>query len=305
MKRNPLLRTAACFALAVVVSTSMLGGTFAKHTAAAVATNKDFVAKFSFIVGSTKTHTETAGPYDNERHPVRVGLLPGEEQIAIGTVAQFEVPLFDNEYWGFGATAGDITVQGRGSGLARDIVVAPGTGWAFGPGKNNPNYYGDPSNVFMTFKNDSDVTVRFQLSVVNGSATADARETPVNFFTPEHGWPLASTTQPIVLTWEDDAKANPKNSPVDLWSGGQGTRQSGWMTLEPEDEYTLGVAWIWDFDTERLGQPAGTLDDERDSLLGMARADYLRAEAKSGATSQQKAAAQLKLVFNLAVLQVN
>lgn len=356
MKRNPFLCIAGCLLVAVVASTSLLGGTLAKYTVAATSSVNDVVVKFSFVVESEKPATAKAGPFTSARGNK-------EEQIAIGTVASFEVPMFDWEYRGYDSTAGNITVRG----MNKDIVIAPGSGGHAGEMVNNPNAIwiaGHSNAVRMAFKNESGVAVKFRLTVNKAASSFGGLPlddtVPIAIFDPHEEHFIGNTFDmnalwvPLsdgpVLTWNDADRLNTPGAVLEYsgldafftqlgetggWvgMGGRDDADAYWMTLKPEQEYVTGFSWLWYVDgpenymthfhedyinITHIEVPPGSGNyvavnnrnniNERDTALGKAAADYLKAVADgvTGAPLQAALdACTVKLVFKLEVLQVN
>ena len=286
MKRNIFLRLALCLLAAAVIGTSVFTVSLAKYVAAAAGEATARVAKFSFVTNPTP------------------GSAPetGKKQIAVdaGKVEVFNVPLFDTAYykphaWVDGPYPGDTTKTVISS--LSDAVVAPGVGLGFGPNATTANdlvdlgegagYYGYRT---VTFKNDSEVAVRYKFTVEDSPSLQSlpicvlARQTEI--------WSLLAGA---TLTGD--------------------TGVPGWRMLEPGGEDNLHFGFIWFFDgvnypSATLSWLAGmgvTFDDERDSLLGLAAANYLRA-VKAGNTTAAAtylAATQMNVAFKLEVEQVD
>lgn len=328
MKRNIFLRTAACLLMTTVVSIGLLGGTGAKYAASATATASARVAKFSFVVGSEKYHAAalqgaddtlmSSGPFDNDRlldaygNVLSVGNGKTWNEVAVnGGPLYFELPLFDFEYYNPGASL--VTVRGSKTGTTtggkdiRDIVAAPGIGYVYGNFKNNTNRaaskaeetaggFEGAESIFLSFTNNSEVTVRFKMKAVGSYA-------PVRILAPleqDDVW----STHDATLTWNDNAWnidncTYPGSGPAieaDLlalaatggnrwdtygvpWSGGDVFWGSGqkrflandpWMTLAPGEDYTFGISWLWGIDSGSLGQ-----SDDADTYFGWLAQLYL------------------------------
>ena len=335
LKRNVFLRAAAYLLAAVIASMSLLPGALAKYIAAVVPAGASArVAKFSFQVGSVKSQTPAAGPFDDARDTDRYGnplvVEDGEtwNEIAVtaGASLEFEAPVFAFAYLGYNnavmgpagtITAGQTTVLGRDSA----IVAAPGTGYLFGTELNKPNYAPDQLGYsginYFDFRNDSEVAVRFRLSIDNESQSADARDIPFVVLDPRRSWSSLKGNGPIVLTFAYDVAANPIYSTVDaFWDWEQNVAScpaNEWISLKPGQGCTFGFVWIWPFayesnnhsgmwtvhDTAALS--AGNFDNERDSRLGMKAAQYL----KGGAGAPALEDVTIKLALKLEVEQVN
>ena len=302
MKRNHLITAVVVLWVFAALTAMSLPGTLARYSARVSGDSGVQIAKFAFEVGSTKTQTKTTGPFNDIR--------PYWEQVAVNTVATFELPLFDSEYWNPAGNA--VTVLGRKTGVAgdgkdiRDIVVAPGTGSVAGNFKNNENRgaavaqhtpgggWDTAESIFITVKNSSDVTVRFKMNAVGSYA-------PLKILAPlagETDW----STQDATLTWNDKAwdmslyggtippiadelllleegnrweesGKTPWSSSDVFWGSGQRRfiPDDPWVVLEPDEEFTFGITWLWDFGIF-WGSPAS---DEVDTYFGNLASWYL------------------------------
>jgi len=312
MKKNHLLRAVVVLWAFAVLTAITLPDALAKYAASATGSSTASVARFSFEAGSVKPATATAAPFNNAR---------GNQwqQIALNTAANFEVPLFDYEYFTpaplfGGPMSREKTILGKN----QDIVVAPGIGYLYGDSANNPNrglqadkYHG--WSFFLQFRNNSDVTVRFKVQV--DAANSVTHGIPLEVHTYLGGWVNISNGSSPVLTWDDSERWNHTAhyrrpvSHVDLLWGHYkdepGTATSlipyrytaldeGWMYLEPDEEYEFGFEWCWQIHDN---QTRNVLD----TALGELAAKYL----KGGPGAPSLDDVSLKLVFALEVEQVD
>lgn len=282
MKRNIWLRLAACLLLAAVVSTGVSSGTWAKYAASATVTASARVAKFSFLAGSSKgqQEDETTGPSSGVyKGPEYFGPHDTDpanhwQEIVVNasTVNNFEVPAFSSEYWNptnwyRTPLPREVTVRGEEiSPGTRRIVTAPGTGSIFGSGTpGNPNigdgedgdYDGDFS---IEFKNSSEVTVRFRLSV--NYDDSDLKDIPFIISAPartseQPGHPDAWAR----VDWKDSHGMYPVLTNADIPSGTSPRAMMNhgpypdttWIVLAPGEDYTVTFSLIWWFDVKLDG----------------------------------------------------
>ena len=101
MKKNKMMRLASILLVCVLLTTSVISGTFAKYTSSATATDTATVAKWSFTVGGTD----------------------------IATAETFTVDLFStaNELTGTNGVGADADTDVKADGK----LIAPGTGGSF------------------------------------------------------------------------------------------------------------------------------------------------------------------------------
>ena len=333
MKRNIFLRLAVCLLLAAVMGTSVFTVSLAKYVAAAGGVaDPPRVAKFSFVTGSRKY---LGSGWEEQNTAIDAGAFGGydpskqfrEIAVSSGAVTSFEMPLFDFEYlspvkssgsgliwnWFNGPLPPETTVTSKNG----QLVAAPGTGLNMGQGKNNPNapHNNNAEGAYHTFqfRNDSEVAVRYKLSIV--STAADLQNVPIYVYAPAKpgaGWELAVGA---VMTGS--------------------SALAEWNMLPPGGSDELKMGWFWAFDKNGYGwdpsiphNPAlelfnyssyygsnvrdwlATLSvntDADDTLLGYYAAEYLRALAADNDTDAEAALAecQFNLVFKLEVEQID
>lgn len=99
MKKNKMMRLAACLLVMVLLTTSMIAGTFAKYTSEAYGTNTARVAKWSFEVNDADIATTDKFTFDlfktiNDTDGTTEGDVKKADQIiAPGTSGFFELVL--------------------------------------------------------------------------------------------------------------------------------------------------------------------------------------------------------------------
>jgi len=297
MKPNYFLRTAVYLLVAVVASMSLLGSAGAKYVASATIEASARVAKFAFVTNSTPFGAQGDGGANKQ-----FVVAPGESASNV-----FTFPLFDTVYY---APVGgpldnyfyspDPTMETVESSNG-DLVAAPGTGINFGPGKNNTADFTGHNGYFkLQFRNDSEVAVRYRLSV---NSSAPLKGVPLYLFGPARltAWAPASTG--LVLS---------------------GNASTEWNTLGPMNgSYDIiNLAWFWMFNQYGTGYavpdegqtdppPNGTAlistinslgwvanSDADDSYLGWLGAEHLRGNIGRDAAS-------MKLELKLEVEQID
>jgi len=279
MKDNIFLRAAAYLLAMVIASLSLLAGTTAKYVASATNAASAKVAKFSFVTNSMPFASQ--GTVDKQ-----LVVQPGQS-----ASNEFTIPLFDTAYYTPADFAGVFTGPGTPietvTSSNGDAVVAPGTGILIGPGKNNPNLIADhffPGIYSLQFRNDSEVTVRFKISVDTDESVLHGA--PIGVYSDSNGGWGAASNGYILADWQILA---PKNTTYcDL------AYSFAWPfdSVDDADYYGPdGVAWRDGF--------GFVLSDPADSRLGMLAAQHLRGE---GPTRDN---VTLKLVLKLEVEQVN
>ena len=331
MKRNIFLRLAVCLLLAAVMGTSVFTVSLAKYVAAADSAAEARVAKFSFLPGSKK-YNQSGGDWE-DNSDVDTGSFPYYNQIAVepGKVTTFEVPCFDYEYFGRPDWPQelDATVQGRDDAF----VAAPGTGTMnfnrINLGMHNPNFGGDGYESVTELRNDSEVAVKYRVTLDSSSAIPGRlvmKAGNSEFFFSVGPEPYSSDTSrndnpalPIILTnINNDGTLN----------------DNGWIMLEPNGTRNFKFSWAWGFDYSGVyswdpfligdrwlltgwgrvfdngantDDVADTFDDELDTLLGYYAAEYLRAlEAEDDIAAEAALAeCQFNLVFKLEVEQID
>lgn len=262
MKRNVFLRAAALLLLLTVCCSALLTGTLARYVSEAAGAVQAQAAKFSFVTGNRKYNGSGAWHAGSAADTaIDAGSAAAQDktvfwrQVAISadTPTFFEVPMFDDLYYGvspgYGIIAADgtynkaaaanqndlITVWSRPNALAdrskwtnhanrtvnRDLLAAPGTGYYYGDMVSNPNVLEasaqlNSRSVRMEFRNDSEVAVAFRISLDKSKSTLNGA--PISIFNPHEPaniWcDLSTASQWPVLTWNDAARWNAAQTPA-------------------------------------------------------------------------------------------
>jgi len=276
MKKNRFLRLALCLAICAWVSGNLLmgTGTWAKYVATGKGAAGARFASFSFQVGSQKFDgVDDWYPINHSSYWEDIVTPTGIDPTQV--VKEFSMPLFDYEYISdlYGPQCGGpggnvVTVKSKDDAL----VVAPGMGHAFGSGNTNPGFGWSHT---INFKNNSEVTLRFQLE--NITTSADILNLPICF---DHGADNGYRQRmDRAYTFPGDLDAS--------------SNKTYWYVMQPVgntgDTQSVTFWWCWFFDTHDpgcwgdLGIGAAT-NDAYETSLGMQAARAYKHREDTGCT---------------------
>ena len=134
MKKNRMMRLASILLVCVLLSTSVIGGTFAKYTTTVGSSDSARVAKWGFGTSAINIENLFATTYDDT-----VKSLNGEKVIAPGT-AGFASFKFENSLDAGPEVAYTFKVSTAGSTIADEIVANGNITWALVTGNETPVY---------------------------------------------------------------------------------------------------------------------------------------------------------------------
>ena len=150
MKKNRMMRLASILLVCVLLSTSVISGTFAKYVSEATGVDTAVVAKWSFKVG--------------------------ESDIAPAANTTFTVDLFSTAYE---LEEGKVGTTADGDVKAEDKIIAPGTGGSFALTLKNESEVTAKYTVTLFDITDAGVPLEFSTDGVNWYKAAEVANVKV------------------------------------------------------------------------------------------------------------------------------
>lgn len=113
MKKNRMMRLASILLVCVLLTTSVISGTFAKYTSTATGSDTARVAKWSFTAGGTEISTTDEFTFDLWTFTDRNNVDDADTIIAPGTKGQFSIALVNNSEVTANYTVSFVESQGN------------------------------------------------------------------------------------------------------------------------------------------------------------------------------------------------